>query len=170
MIVDLTVIESWPWIFDLVVEPAETELDVEGFRLKSSVKAKGEIESHAGWFEVKGVIEAGAEIDCSRCLEPIDRSLSVPFNIRLLRSDDLAGVAENAIDKSELDSSVLDSDQVDLTDVVREQILLDLPEQVFCKEDCKGLCPKCGANLNLIECNCEEDEMDPRWAALKDLK
>jgi uncharacterized protein len=53
---------------------------------------------------------------------------------------------------------------------VREQILLNLPEQVFCKEDCKGLCQKCGANRNLIDCKCDSDETDPRWAALKNLK
>jgi uncharacterized protein len=57
-----------------------------------------------------------------------------------------------------------------LTELVREQILLAVPEQVFCREDCKGLCLKCSANRNLIDCNCEEKEIDPRWAALKNLK
>ncbi|MGH7783338.1 MAG: DUF177 domain-containing protein, partial [Candidatus Binatia bacterium] len=54
-------------------------------------------------------------------------------------------------------------------EVVREQILLDLPDQVFCTENCRGLCPKCGANRNLIDCKCEEDNVDPRWAALNNL-
>ena len=58
----------------------------------------------------------------------------------------------------------------DSVEVVREQILLAMPEQVFCWEDCKGLCPKCGTNLNLIDCKCADDEVDPRWAALKSLK
>lgn len=170
MIVDLTEIDAWPKDFDLTIENAFFDLDVEDFRLKSQVRARGKIEKHSGWFEVEGRIEAKAEIDCSRCLEPIDWPISIDFSIRLLTTDTLVEVAEKGVDKSELDSSVLDGHSVDLTAVVREQILLDLPEQVFCKEDCKGLCPKCGANRNLIDCNCEDNEIDPRWAALKDLK
>jgi len=65
---------------------------------------------------------------------------------------------------------VFEGDELDLTELVREQILLNLPEQTFCNPDCKGLCPKCGQNRNLIDCNCEENETDPRWAALKNLK
>ena len=69
-----------------------------------------------------------------------------------------------------MDVSVIEGFEIDLTELVREQILLNLPEQVFCREDCKGLCEKCGANRNLINCNCEEKEIDPRWSALKNLK
>jgi uncharacterized protein len=71
---------------------------------------------------------------------------------------------------SDLDVDAITSDELDLKEVVREQILLNLPEQEFCGEDCKGLCQKCGTNLNLIDCKCEETEIDPRWAALKNLK
>jgi len=170
MIVDLTEIEAWPKDFDLTIEKEFIDLDVEDLRLKSSVRSIGKLEKHAGWFDVEGRIEAEAEVDCSRCLEPIDRPLLIDFSIRLLTNDVSTHVAEKGVDKSELDSSVLEGHQVDLTEVVREQILLDQPEQVFCKEDCKGLCPKCGANRNLIDCKCEDDEMDPRWAALKNLK
>ena len=70
----------------------------------------------------------------------------------------------------DLDESPVPGGEIDLKEVVREQIMLALPEQVFCKDDCKGLCPKCGANGNLIDCKCADDEIDPRWAALKNLK
>jgi uncharacterized protein len=70
----------------------------------------------------------------------------------------------------DLDVSIYDGEKIDLTDLVREQILLDLPTQILCQEDCKGLCQKCGANLNEVNCNCEENEIDPRWSALKNLK
>jgi uncharacterized protein len=68
-----------------------------------------------------------------------------------------------------LDVAVYEGDKIDLGELVREQIILNQPEQVFCREDCKGLCEKCGANRNLIDCKCEEKEIDPRWAALKNL-
>ena len=170
MFVDLTETDSWPKKFDLTVEPGEIDLDLVDFRLKGPVRANGEIEKHAAWFEVEGRIECEAEIDCSRCLEPIGRPIAIPFSIRLLQTESLSEAAEKAIDKSELDSSILNGTQVDITEIIREQILLDVPDQIFCKEDCRGLCPKCGANRNLIDCKCEDDETDPRWAALQNLK
>ena len=63
----------------------------------------------------------------------------------------------------------MEGSEIDLAEIAREQILLDLPQQFFCKDDCKGLCEKCGTNLNLKDCDCEDDEIDPRWAALKNL-
>jgi uncharacterized protein len=76
---------------------------------------------------------------------------------------------EALIEETELDEAYVENGEIDLAEVVREQILLDLPEQVYCSDDCKGLCPKCGSNLNLIDCNCIFSEIDPRWAALKGL-
>src|SRR5262249_5636864 len=148
----------------------DISLDTANIRLLRPVKAVGSVDKRAGWFEINGVIEGEGEIDCSRCLEPIKRNLSIPFNIRLVRSEDLGDIHEREVNTSDLDSSEIEGEQLDLTEVIREQILLDMPEQIFCKEDCKGLCPKCGTNLNLIDCKCDDEEIDPRWSALKDLK
>ena len=57
-----------------------------------------------------------------------------------------------------------------LEDAVREQVLLAVPLKVICREDCKGLCPHCGANQNLERCSCSEPMEDPRWTALKDIR
>ena len=76
---------------------------------------------------------------------------------------------EREVSVEELDTAVLEGYDLDLKEVVREQILLALPEQAFCREDCKGLCEKCGANRNLIDCKCTESDIDPRWSALKNL-
>ncbi|MGQ0540872.1 MAG: DUF177 domain-containing protein, partial [Blastocatellia bacterium] len=77
---------------------------------------------------------------------------------------------DREVSGEDLDVDLLIDDSLDLNEIVREQILLNLPQQIFCKEDCKGLCPKCGANINLIDCNCNETEIDPRWAALNNLR
>ena len=77
---------------------------------------------------------------------------------------------EAEVRNDDLNVSIYDGEKIDLTDLVREQILLDLPTQILCREDCKGLCQKCGANLNEVNCNCAENETDPRWSALKNLK
>jgi uncharacterized protein len=76
---------------------------------------------------------------------------------------------ESEIAVSDMDQSLVIGGRIDLREVVREQILLALPEQVLCREDCRGLCAKCGGNRNLINCSCDRDEIDPRWAALKNL-
>ena len=68
-----------------------------------------------------------------------------------------------------IDSLEMTGNAIDLAEIAREQILLELPQQFFCKDDCRGLCEKCGRNLNLKDCDCEDDEIDPRWAALKNL-
>src|SRR5215213_1677197 len=79
--------------------------------------------------------------------------------------------AENVeLQAEDLILSAYEGDAVDLDELVREQILLALPSRHLCREDCKGLCQKCGANLNDAPCSCEQGEVDPRWAALADLK
>ena len=170
MLVDLTDDAGWPKEFDLTIEPAEIDFDLNDVRLTGPVSARGTVEKHAGWFEIHALVKGTAAIDCCRCLEPLERQLSIPFNIRFVRANGSGEAHEREVDSGELDLSELESDDIDLKEVVREQILLDLPEQVFCRADCKGLCPKCGANRNLIDCKCENEDVDPRWAALKDLK
>jgi DUF177 domain-containing protein len=170
MIVDLTENDRWPKDFEFTIDPSGIDLETEDARLTGPVAAKGSIVKHAGWYGVSGEIGADLEIECSRCLEPVKHSMSMEFDIRLLDREALSEAAEREVDPNELDTSVLVDEQVDVKEIVREQILLELPEQLFCRDDCKGLCPKCGSNRNLIDCKCDEDDIDPRWAALKSLK
>ena len=65
---------------------------------------------------------------------------------------------------------IYDNDTLDITDIVRESILAELPQKVLCKDDCRGLCPKCGKNLNQGQCDCDLHEVDPRLAILAKLK
>src|SRR5207247_693772 len=102
MILDVTETDSWPKEFDLEIEPSATDLDTEGFRLTGVVKASGKVEKHAGWFVVQGRIEGDTQIDCSRCLEPVDWRLSFPFSIRLLQVDDVGVSIEKGIEKNDL--------------------------------------------------------------------
>src|SRR5689334_4638878 len=170
MIIDLLNLPSGPVPFDFVLNPEKMDLREEGVSFRGDVAVQGTIERTEGRYRVRGTIESEQSIDCSRCLAPVERRSAIPFEVsyvprgtELLESDHELGVAD-------LDIAVLEGDALDLDEVVREQILLELPEQVFCRDDCKGLCEKCGANRNLIDCNCKEEEIDPRWSALKNLK
>jgi len=119
---------------------------------------------------IHGLINADVSLACTRCLEPIAKHLEIPFHAVFVDANEEDPNAEAEIADDLLDESLVEDGSINVADVVREQILLATPEQVFCDPGCKGLCPQCGANLNLIDCKCADDDIDPRWAALKSLK
>ena len=112
-------------------------------------------------FYFSGRMSGEVEEECRRCLGPA--SAKVDEELHLLFAD--------ATDKESDDSDVYmlepRATMVDLRPALREQWMLAAPGFALCREDCKGLCLKCGADLNLGPCNCEPD-VDPRWAALRD--
>jgi uncharacterized protein len=78
-------------------------------------------------------------------------------------------VSERAISTAETEIGYYQNGGLALEDVLREQVLLSLPVRTLCREDCKGLCPRCGQNLNSETCTCDTIPVDPRWAVLSDL-
>ena len=80
-----------------------------------------------------------------------------------------ADTGEHAITPDETEIGYYEESGLLLEDVVREQVLLSLPSRTLCKADCQGLCPRCGQNLNLAHCSCDQTPSDPRWNALAGL-
>ena len=119
---------------------------------------------------VVGKFSTGLEMNCARCLEPISRQVSADFDLvyRPLGADKRP--EESSITEAETEISFYQGEGVLLEDLLREQILLALPLKAVCREACKGICPRCGRNLNLEECVCPPPEADPRWSALKGIK
>ncbi len=170
MIIDLITLRDSPHEFEFSFAPEEIDLDSEYAELKNAVRVKGKLTKHIAQTDVAGTISAELKLECSRCLQKIDNDLEFAFEAAFVTPENFTASKEAELNANDLDVSVIEGNEIDLTELVREQILLNLPEQVFCREDCKGLCEKCGANRNLIDCNCKEKEIDPRWAALKNLK
>ncbi len=170
MIVELADMDGTTSGFDLDLTPEALSLEDSDLKLKSDVHVTGEIEKTAAEVIVRGSITGDSEIECSRCLQPVEKKLNIDFQANFVTAEHFSIDKENEVSVSDLDTDVLEGDRIDIKDLVREQILLNVPEQVFCEPDCKGLCPKCGANLNLIDCKCDLNETDPRWAALKNLR
>jgi len=170
MIVELAEIEGTSRQFDFHLEPAVLDLEDSDLRLNGDVHVTGEVQKTSAEVVVKGSITGEAEIECSRCLQPIEQNLKIDFQANFVTPEHFSVDKENEVPVSDLDTDILEGDRIDVKDIVREQILLNVPEQVFCEPDCKGLCPKCGANRNLIDCKCDLNETDPRWAALKNLR
>ena len=167
MIIDLVNVVPRPIAVETVYDASEIDLDSEDARLISNAQFQGETERVGGKAHLRGTIDSQVQTTCSRCLETVDQGLAITFDdVFVDRSNQ-----EIDLELSEelLDESIVENGLIDLKEVVREQILLALPEHPLCKEECRGLCPKCGENRNLISCRCEENEMDPRWSALKDI-
>jgi uncharacterized protein len=118
---------------------------------------------------VVGGLDATLEANCARCLEtaqyPVNRAFDLLY--RPLGVDRRA--EEVAISEADTEIGYYEGDGLLLEDVLREQVLLATPVKLVCREDCKGLCPQCGSNLNNETCNCQQPG-DPRWAALSELK
>ncbi len=146
----------------------EIELEDEA-RLMEPVTFKGEAFRRDSKVHLTGSITTRIELACTRCTEPVVWDLDVSFDDVFVDADQEPADEELQLSDADLDESIVPGDVIDLKEVVREQILLEMPEVVLCGEDCKGLCAKCGTNRNLIDCSCDRDEIDPRWAALKDL-
>ena len=125
------------------------------------VKAEGTVRNTAGVLMMTGNITTTIHGTCDRCASDFDRDIHFPIEVVL--------VTEMANEENE-DEWVfpLEGDSADLDDIVRTVFVLNLDSKLLCKEDCKGLCHRCGANLNDGPCNCQK-ELDPRFAALKQL-
>ena len=156
------------------------------FELGTDVKQSGPLSSdgramlveehdgHRGTLDdirVVGNLATRLEIFCARCLDPVPYDVSRQFDL-LYRpaGSDIGEDREVELQDKDAAISYYEGEGVELQDLLREQVLLDVPLKTVCRDDCKGLCPGCGRNRNTGECECAADAADPRWDALKGLK
>ena len=157
--------------FEHTYRPEEMDLDEEGARVVGEAAVRGGATRKGQQVRLRGEIKTEVELLCDRCAAPERRALAVEFDTSFIPLEVEAVKAENVeLQAEDLLLSAYEGDAVDLDELVREQILLALPTRHLCREDCKGLCQKCGADLNAGDCSCGRGEVDPRWAALADLK
>lgn len=144
---------------DDVIDAPMEELQVIDTRMPggSTVHVEVHLESLIEGAVARGVVEAPWAGGCRRCLQPITGTL---------RSEVLE-VFE--AEPTEGETLLLDGDRIDLEPLAREAILLELPIAPLCREDCQGLCPTCGIDLNEAGCDCAPVAADPRWAGLEGL-
>jgi uncharacterized protein len=168
MIIDLASAQTTPKPLTADVEGVQIDLAGEG-SVNGAAHFECEIFREGAKTHLRGTVTAEVDVLCTRCAEPLTKQLEIPFEDVFVNASEEPSEKDLEVPISDLDVELVADDQVDLTNIIREQILLNLPEQVLCKEDCKGLCPECGTNLNLKDCDCGDKDIDPRWAALKNL-
>ena len=125
------------------------------------VLAEGNVRNTAGVLVMQGSIATTIHGICDRCASEFHRKVEFPIDVVLVTK------LESEENEDEW-VFPLEGDSADLDDIVRTVFVLNLDSKLLCKEDCKGLCPQCGKNLNDGPCNCRK-ELDPRFAALKQL-
>ena len=117
----------------------------------------------------EGGLQASTTAICARCAEEFATPSERKF--RFVLAPKVVGFQEEQdLRDEDLEFSLYDGDQIDLSPLIKEQYLLSLPSRPLCREDCKGLCPKCGINLNYSECGCSVETGHPGFAALRNLK
>lgn len=120
---------------------------------------------------IVGRVVATFEAACDRCLAPVTCACDETVDLRYVpRSEVQTLEDERELGEKDLVYASYDGDTIDLGDVVREQIFLIVPAKLLCREDCRGLCPSCGIDLNVTQCACQVLDGDPRWSALSDWK
>jgi uncharacterized protein len=148
-------------------EPEEIVLDEEHVRLTSPPEVEGRVQRSGHEVRLRGRLNAGAEVDCDRCLKTVAIPVETSFDVAYVPVADYTASEAAELQEEDLGLSVFDGETIDVDELVREQLLLALPARALCGEECKGLCPTCGANRNRDSCDCHSAEIDPRWAGLK---
>ncbi len=132
----------------------------QGVIFLSPVKVSGELMNVGGSIEFSALAQASVRYSCDRCCKEYDDFLKLEIK-EVLKEDVIDELGEK-----NPDAIYFTGNSVSLDEIVRENVFLNLPFKRLCKADCKGLCAKCGADLNEGECGCDTREVDPRFADL----
>ncbi len=142
----------------------------EGLRLASPLKGGVFLKMTKRGLLCKGNIDCSVWIHCARCLKEFRLPLRDEFEVVYVPLKEAPRQEEVELGREDMDVGFLGEDTIDLDELLNERIWLSLPMKPLCREDCKGLCPLCGKDLNEGDCGCSREAIDPRFAVLKELK
>ena len=170
MRIELTDLEAGRGEFAHLYQPEELDLTDERVALCGPTSLSGGIRQSGMEVFVTGHIETCAQVECDRCLKPIEIPVNSDFELEYITGTDYEANRTAELTDDLMSLSVFDGEGIDLDEIVKEQILLAIPTRSLCTSDSKGFCPLCGTDRNAKDCGCEDREVDPRWAALPALK
>lgn len=140
----------------------ELEINDADFTFDGPVKVKGSIYNNGQSLTFKADCSGVLKTQCARCLKDINVNVEFPVDENLIQNN------EDAVSEDE-DVILFEGYTVEIDDIIANSFLLNTSMKYLCKEDCKGLCQNCGADLNEGECGCNQDYVDPRWSGLVDI-
>ncbi len=168
MVIDLTSLKEGETAWSASVSPEEIDLIHPDFGFTDKIRAQLVVTHVEQQYIIRGQLTTQAQAKCVRCL----KSFSLPVDehvdwIVQVVTDQTEEIGED--DAEDFWHIPAGTSELEIGDRVREIILVSLPTNPRCQADCRGLCPHCGADLNEEECECSDERIDPRWAALQDL-
>lgn len=171
MFFSLTELEHHPIHFELTYAPGEIDF---GEELKQSglLKTAGQAEllkNTLGEIRIRGTVQVEFDCACDRCLEPAPQHVDAVLDLFFRPQPEIGAPAEVQLEEGEIDVSFYEGDGVSLSVALRDYLILTHPMQRLCKPDCKGLCPHCGVNRNMIACNCSDERIAGKMALLREL-
>lgn len=146
---------------DGCVELGNTDFLGETYIFSEPVQVQGDISNNGKSLILKAKCTGSMKTRCARCMKEIAVPIEFMLDENLIQGDD-----GNTYDD---DVIVFDGTLVDIDEIVADGFLMNVDGKYLCKEDCRGLCPECGADLNEGDCGCDTDTIDPRWAGLLDI-
>jgi uncharacterized protein len=144
---------------NISIEPNDIFIGNSEVKAEEKINFSGTVSKAEDIIYLNGMVDGLLALTCSRCLEGFTNPLALEINEKF-----------SSVPNDEDDSLIfIDSDKINLTELIENNILMSLPIKKLCSEDCKGLCQNCGSNLNQGLCSCDNSDIDPRLAGLKDL-
>ena len=170
MRIELENLEDGTGSFAHTYQPEELNLVDERVRVTEPISVNGRVTKSGSEVDVSGRVETRVNVECDRCLKTLEMPVSAGFKLQYITGQDYETSHAAALTADEMALSVFDGEVIDVDEIVREQILLSVPDRALCDENCSGICSICGTNLNAGSCDCKSSQGDPRWAALKNFK
>ncbi len=149
----------------LDIDPEDTSSFLYGVSFPSPMKVKGDITNTAGYMRMRLDMSVDYTAECARCLAPVCGEFSLSLEKTVAPRNLLSDLDEDKLD----DYAIIEDGFLDMDEQLRAQLEMEFPVRILCRDDCKGLCQRCGKNLNEGKCDCVEKEIDPRMAPLQKL-
>ena len=136
-----------------------------GVSFPSPMKVEGQITNTAGYMRMTLTMSVDYSATCARCLSPVGGAFSLNLEKTVATKELLGDIDEDRLD----DYAIIEDGFLDMDTPLREQLEMEFPLRFLCREDCLGLCSKCGKNLNEGACDCKSEDFDPRFEPLRKL-
>ena len=146
---------------DTTVGFSDAEFLGESYRFLAPLKVYGRIYNNGQSLTLEADVRGRMKTECARCLDELETDVEFSVNELLSQRKESQEDSEDII--------LFDGYEIELDDIIADHFLMNVSGRYLCSDDCKGLCPQCGTNLNKGECDCNTEYIDPRWQALADI-
>lgn len=163
-------VKDEPFRWDETVSIAPETLDRPELLQVGPIHWRGQVTFADPGYYLQAKATYRQSLSCNRCLKPIEEGADVDVELLVLEGRPALAGGEHALQEAELGVLYADGEELDLEPILVEQLQLNIPMKPLCRDDCRGLCPECGADRNTEACGCAQASADPRWGALAALK